>query len=130
VLLQLLSRYFNNIDESEAQRATLAEVAVDLMFTVIAPIGRYLTELPAGPEYPGRTAGASFELYYTSDYLLPHRRAAWILLEERLREAAHFARSLRLGRQAPLAAAAVALDRLAARLAEHLPEITDDVEPG
>ena len=26
-----------------------------------------------------------FELFYESDYLMPHRAAAWALLEERLR---------------------------------------------
>ena len=46
--------------------------------------------LPAGPGYPGRTAGPSFELFYESDYVLPHREAAWILLTERLRQAAEF----------------------------------------
>jgi hypothetical protein len=36
-------------------------------------------------------AGPSFELFYQSDYLLPHRHAAWALLEERIREAAALA---------------------------------------
>jgi hypothetical protein len=40
---------------------------------------------------PGVTAGPSFELFYQVDYLLPHREAAWILMEERLRDAAAFA---------------------------------------
>ena len=36
------------------------------------------------------TAGPSFELFYEDDYLMPHREAAWALLEERLRETADF----------------------------------------
>jgi hypothetical protein len=36
------------------------------------------------------TAGASFELFYENDYLVPHREAAWALLEERLRDAVSF----------------------------------------
>jgi hypothetical protein len=36
------------------------------------------------------TAGASFELFYENDYLVPHRAAAWALLEERLRDAVNF----------------------------------------
>jgi hypothetical protein len=120
VLLQVLSRFFNNIDETEAERATLADVAVGLMFDVIGPLGRYLTELPAGPDYPGRSAGPSFELFYTSDYLLPHRRAAWILMEERIREAAAYARRLQGAADEPLCTIATAFDRLAARLAEHI----------
>jgi hypothetical protein len=35
-------------------------------------------------------AGPSFELFYENDYLMPHREAAWALLEERIREAANF----------------------------------------
>src|SRR5262249_31756615 len=44
----------------------------------------------AGREQPGMTAGPSFELFYENDYLMPHREAAWALLEERLREAVNF----------------------------------------
>ena len=36
------------------------------------------------------TAGASFELFYVNDYLVPHREAAWAVLEERLRDAVNF----------------------------------------
>jgi hypothetical protein len=43
-----------------------------------------------GPDHPGFSAGPSFELFYENDYLMPHREAAWALLEERIREAAHF----------------------------------------
>src|SRR5689334_24612945 len=60
------------------------------MFGAIEPLGDLVTTLPAGPEYPGRTAGPSFELFYESDYVLPHREAAWLLLTERLRQAAEF----------------------------------------
>ena len=114
VLLQILHRFFTNIDETDAERGVLADVAVGLMFEIIEPLGAHLTELPAGPEYPGRTAGPSFELFYTSDYLLPHKRAAWLLLAERLREAAAFA--ARLGDAAPIRSARGALARFAAQL--------------
>jgi hypothetical protein len=122
ILLQVLHRFFNNIDETDAQRATLADVAVGLMFEVIGSLGRYLTELPAGPEHPGRTAGPTFELFYTSDYLLPHRRAAWILLEERLREAAAFGRRLKgYGGPGPLGAVVASFERFADSLAGQNP---------
>jgi hypothetical protein len=49
-----------------------------------------VTTLPAGPGYPARTAGPSCELFYETDCVLPHRQAAWILLAERLRQAAGF----------------------------------------
>ena len=58
------------------------------MFDVIEPLGEILTTLPVGPEHPGRTAGPSFELFYQPDYLLPHRRAAWLIMAEHLSDAA------------------------------------------
>ena len=72
------------------QLKALADASVNLMFGAIEPLGDLVTTLPAGPEYPGRTAGPSFELFYESDYVLPHREAAWILLAERIRQAADF----------------------------------------
>ena len=91
VLLQLLSRYFANTDESPEQLKVLADVSVGLMYTVIKPLGSIVTTQPIGPDMPGVTAGPGFELFYAVDYLLPHREAAWILMEERLRDAALFA---------------------------------------
>jgi len=44
-----------------------------------------VTRLPVGPEHPGATAGPTFELFYGVDYLLPHRDAAWAVMEERMR---------------------------------------------
>ena len=60
------------------------------MFRVLKPLGDMITTLPIGQEHPGMTAGASFELFYENDYLVPHRAAAWALLEERLRDALNF----------------------------------------
>jgi hypothetical protein len=50
-----------------------------------------ITRLPVGWEHPGRTAGPTFELFYGADYLLPHRNAAWLVMEERLRDLAELA---------------------------------------
>lgn len=49
------------------------------------------TPKPVGPGSPGVMAGAPFELFYEPDYLLPHRRAAFLLTSERLAETASFA---------------------------------------
>ena len=38
--------------------------------------------------HPGATVGPTFELFYPVDYLLPHRQAAWLVMEERLRDLA------------------------------------------
>ena len=91
VLLQLLSRYFAHTDESPEQLAVLADVSVGLMYTAIRSLGNVVTTLPIGPDMPGVNAGPGFELFYQVDYLLPHQQAAWVLMEERLRDAAAFA---------------------------------------
>ncbi len=95
VTLQVLARYFNHTDESDAQLDALADVAVGLMEQVIAPLGELITRLPVGSEYPGMTCGPAFELFYDADWLLPHREAAWQLIGERLNELAAFATSCR-----------------------------------
>jgi len=122
VLLQLLSRYFAHTDESPEQLQVLADVAVGLMYTAIKPLGTVVTTQPIGPDLPGVTAGPGFELFYQVDYLLPHQHAAWVLMEERLRDAAAFAR--RCGQACtpalmePLAKVARSLERYADQLAE------------
>jgi hypothetical protein len=65
------------------------------MRTVIKPLGGLVTRLPVGWDYPGATAGPTFELFYAVDYLLPHRDAAWVVLEERMRVLAELATSCR-----------------------------------
>jgi Ferritin-like len=90
ILLQILERYFAHTEETDGQLATLAHAAITLMGGVLRPLGELITTLPVGPEHPGRTAGPSFELFYEDDALLPHRESAWVLLEERLRDAASF----------------------------------------
>jgi hypothetical protein len=94
VLLQVLYRLLSRIDESDAETATLADVAVGLMVDGIEPVAKVLTTLPIGPGSPGVTAGIPFELFYEPDYLLPHRRAAWLLMGERLAESAALAAHL------------------------------------
>ena len=91
VLLQLLSRYFANAGETPEQLATLADVSVALMFAAVKPLGGIVTRMPVVPADPSRTVGPAFELFYDVDYLLPHREAAWALMEERLREIAELA---------------------------------------
>ena len=70
--------------------------------------------------HAGRHRGPGFELFYQVDYLLPHREAAWVLMEERLRDAAAFA--VRCGQACtpalvqPLAKVARALETYADQL--------------
>jgi hypothetical protein len=90
------------------------------MYAAIKPLGSVVTTQPVGWDLPGATAGPGFELFYSVDYLLPHRAAAWILMEERLRDAAAFA--VRCGQACtpalmePLARVATALERFADQL--------------
>ena len=90
ILLLMLQRFFAHTEETDPQLKALADASVNLMFGAIEPLGDLVTTLPAGQEYPGRTAGPSFELFYESDYVLPHREAAWAVLVERIRQAADF----------------------------------------
>jgi hypothetical protein len=91
VILQLLARYFAHTDETDDHLDVLANVSVGLMRSVTKPLGGLVTRLPVGPEHPGATAGPTFELFYATDYLLPHRDAAWAVMEERMREVAELA---------------------------------------
>jgi CDGSH-type Zn-finger protein/truncated hemoglobin YjbI len=90
ILLQMLERYFAHTEETDEQLATLADATISLMLQVLKPLGNLITTLPVGADHAGMNAGPSFELFYENDYLMPHREAAWALLEERVREAANF----------------------------------------
>ena len=123
-LLLMLQRFFAHTEETDAQLKALADASVNLMFGAIKPLGDLVTTLPAGPDYPARTAGPSFELFYESDTVLPHREAAWILLAERIRQAAEFCEPD--GPCAPevadgLAAVRSSLNEIAGSLEAHLP---------
>jgi hypothetical protein len=94
LILQMVCRYFAFGHESGEQLETLAHAAVGLMFGAIKPLGLLLASLPVGDGLPGATAGANFQLAYRSNFLLPHRRVAWVRFSERLEEGAAFARSI------------------------------------
>jgi len=125
ILLQIFERFFAHTKESDAQLKALADATIGLMLRVIRPLGGLITILPVGPEYPGRTAGPSFELFYETDYLMPHREAAWALLAERLDEAAWLCSELCAGRGAAIAdqldPVLAALTEIAGALAMRLP---------
>ena len=97
LVLQMLSRYFAFGHETGEQQSVLAHASVSLMFGAIRPLGTLLASMPVGAGGPeGATAGANFQLAYKSNFLLPHRRVAWIRFSERLDEAATFAESIAL----------------------------------
>jgi CDGSH-type Zn-finger protein/truncated hemoglobin YjbI len=126
IMLQIFERFFAHTEETDDQLKVLADTTVAIMFQVIGPLASLITTLPAGPEYPGRTAGPSFELFYESDYLIPHRQAAWAMLAERLDQTAVLCAEIMTDcgtqTQAQLTPVATAFTTLAATLAAHLPE--------
>jgi hypothetical protein len=121
VLLEMLLRYFLHGKEAEDELRTLSSTAVALMVMVIKPLGQLLTTLPIGPDLPGMTAGATFEIYRTG-YILPHHQAAWIVLHERLLELAAYCGKLSAQQPAPqdLQAVEENFRRLAAALEQHV----------
>ncbi len=125
ILLQIFERYFAHTEETDAQLKVLADATVGLMVRVIKPLGDLITALAAGPGYEGRTAGPSFELFYESDYLMPHREAAWALLAERLDEAARLCEQLASGNGQLIAGqlepVLAAMRQISQTLAAHLP---------
>jgi len=121
LLLQMIARYFAFGHETPEQRQVLAHTAVDLMFEAIKPLGLLLAALPVGPDHPGVTAGASFQLPYRASFLLPHRRSAWLRFAERLNELAGFAASLQPAAGADtVAAVSGALGQAASDLMAHI----------
>ena len=121
LVLQMIARYFAFGHETPEQRQVLASVAVDLMYQGIKPLGLLLAQLPVGPDHPAATAGANFQLPYRANFLLPHRRAAWIRYAERLDELAAFAAGLTPaeGRDVVVEVSG-ALGRMAANLMAHV----------
>jgi hypothetical protein len=84
-LLQILTRFFTHTDETDPQLEALIGAAFDLMTGVLRPLGSCLTEMPVGDEYPGRTTGPCFEMYYPMGNFVPWRDSAWAVLTERVR---------------------------------------------
>ena len=121
LLLQMIARYFAFGHETSEEREVLADSAVGLMFRAIKPLGLLLARLPVGPDHPGSTAGANFQLPYRASFLLPHRRSSWIRFAERLEDLATFAAEQHPSYgEETLAKVAVDLRATAARLMSHV----------
>jgi hypothetical protein len=126
ILLQILERYFAHTEETDAQLGTLANAALTLMVGVIKPLGDLITTLPVGPEHQGRNAGPSFELFYEDDDLLPHRESAWVLLEERVRDASAFCRTVIESAPEDVAFALTPVERVLTAVGDSLARHFDD----
>lgn len=121
-LLSILNRFFVHGGETDEEFKLLSDVAVDMMFTIIRPVGILLTTLPIGPHLPGVMAGPSFETYRLGSHPLPHRYGAWIIMHERLVELADFCAELKSDARVAqdLNAIEQQLRQLADRLAPYL----------
>ena len=124
VLLQVLTRFFTHTDETDEQLDALVHAAIGIMAGVLKPLGIALTRLPMGPENPGRTAGAAFQMYYKMGNFVPWRNAAWVLLSERAamlsRQCAETA--TRDGAPAAVSSAATTAAAISEQLARHVPQ--------
>lgn len=123
-LLQVLNRFFTHTDETDEQLQVLTGAAFGLMATVLGPLGRALTRMPAGQDHPGRTAGPTFEMYYQFGNFVPWREPAWALLSERATLLANRAAAAAALPGAPGAVgdAATSATGIAASLMAHVPE--------
>ena len=120
LMTAMLLRYFAHSDETGEALETLVQSALGLMAAVVAPLGRLLTSLPAGSGHGPATAGPGFELESPVS-LIPDRRAAWLVLHERLVELAAFAAQLvEEGGPSPLDEVAERLTHVARDLEPHL----------
>ena len=122
LILQMVCRFFAFGHESEEQLGTLADAAVGLMFGAIKPLGLLLAAMPVGDHLPGKTAGANFQLAYQANFLLPHRRVAWVRFAERLDEAAEFAAGIEGSQRVrgTLESVVASLEKTLLRLSEQI----------
>ncbi len=127
-VLQVLIRMFIYQGETEEELQTLSNIAVDGMFQLLEPLGQLLTTLPIGSKAPGKTAGASFEIYRTG-YMLPHRYGAWRVLSERFLELAHSCAQISQHTSAPkeLASIEQTMRKFATMLEQHSKDFKQDV---
>jgi hypothetical protein len=122
-MLQALCRCFAHSDETDEEVKTLAGTAVRLMAGLLRPLGSVLTSLPLGPDHPGELAGPAFYMVDPSQFVLPHREAAWKVVVQRLGEMADAC--ARLGLEAGLGQIAKLepnVRAIAAGLQAHLDE--------
>jgi hypothetical protein len=86
--MQLMVQHFGGCPDANPRRSPLMNWALDLMVGVLRPVAELLVTLPSGRA--GRTAGPTFELGHTLEYL-PRPSAAAIRIAGELTETAHLA---------------------------------------
>jgi hypothetical protein len=94
LMVQILGRLFVHAEESPEELQALADIAIEMMIDVIAPLGSAITRLPAGRSHPGMNAGPSFRL--SRGATIPtQKETARIVFQERLAELSAYCQFLR-----------------------------------
>ncbi|MBV8433505.1 MAG: hypothetical protein JO029_04395, partial [Candidatus Eremiobacteraeota bacterium] len=123
LMLMMLARFFAHGGESEDEFRLLARGTLRIMASCLRPLGEALAKMPAGPEYPGKTAGPSFG-FTSYIHTITHKDAAWIFFLERAYDLS--LRLTRLGQEAALPPelpeAAAALESVAEHLTPFIPK--------
>ncbi|HEY2473600.1 MAG TPA: ferritin-like domain-containing protein [Candidatus Cybelea sp.] len=122
LMLMMLTRFFAHGGETEEELRLLARGTLRMMASGLRPLGEALSRMPAGPEYPGMTAGPTFGITQNVR-LLSHRKAAWIFFLERLYDLStrltNLAKETTLPQEVQEAAAA--LESVAEHLTQFIP---------
>ena len=122
LMLMMLARFFAHGGETEEQLRLLSRGTLRMMASGLRPLGEALARMPAGPNYPGLTAGPPFGITQNVR-LLSHRKAAWIFFLERLYDLS--TRLTNLAKEATLPQevqeAAAALESVAEHLTPFIP---------
>jgi hypothetical protein len=112
-MLEILARFFAGAGQQWSEADALVDCSITMMSSVLAPLGEVLCRMPAH-EAGKETAGPSFGLYRAIEPLA-QRRAAMVLLVERLEDLSRYAADLST-RTAAVAPIAKTLERLAGNL--------------
>jgi hypothetical protein len=99
-MMLMLIQFYSFAGESTEQREGLRATARQMMSGVVRPLGEILTQLPAGDNLPGKTAGPGFE-FYADLRVSGDRRNSWMIIYERLAHEAEGCRRLAAKTGAP-----------------------------
>jgi hypothetical protein len=114
-MLNLTGRFFVTTEETESEAMTLGDAAIEVMRGAMLPLGELLARLPADTTSDSN-AGPSFVV--RTLHALPHKKAAWYVMRERVDELRDYSTELaaRGREQAVLDKAAASFGRVAKML--------------
>lgn len=121
-MLLILARFFAHIDETEDELRLMSRGTLRIMASVLRPLGEALAMMPAGPEYPGKTAGPGFG-YNRDIHLIAHKTSAWVFVLERISDLVDRTSAIGSNPHAPpqVQEAAAALQSIGDHLVQFVP---------